>query len=78
MMAAHDRGCRMGVHFLLMLALGIPCFLVGCEGGSGSQSAPVDKAQAKKAQQYLQDYREQIRADNEAKAKAKAAAKKSP
>jgi hypothetical protein len=34
--------------------------------------------QAKKAQEYMANYREQIIADNKAKAKAKAAGKKSP
>ena len=31
-MAAHDPRCRMGAHLLLVLALGIPCLVVGCEG----------------------------------------------
>jgi hypothetical protein len=61
-----------------MLALVIPCLVGGCEGGADSKPAPVDTAQAKKAQQYMQNYGEQIRAENAAKAKAKAEAKKSP
>jgi hypothetical protein len=78
-MAAGDPRCRMGAHFLLVLALCIPCLLVGCGGGDGgSKPAPVDAAQSKKVQQYMAGYRDQIIADNKAKAKAKAEAKKSP
>jgi hypothetical protein len=80
-MAACDPRCRMKAHFLLMLALGIPSLVVGCGGGeSGAKPAPVEAAQAKKAQAYMAGYREQIVADNKAKAndKAKAAPKKSP
>ena len=78
-MAAHDPRCRMGAHLLLMLALGIPCLVVGCGGGDGSKPAPVDAAQAKKVQKYMANYREQIIAElTKAKAKAKAAGKKSP
>jgi hypothetical protein len=52
--------------------------VAGCGGGDTSKPAPVDEAQAKKAQAYMSNYREQIIADNKAKAKAKAAGKKSP
>jgi hypothetical protein len=77
MMAAHDPGRRLGRHLLLTLTLITPCMTIGCGGEGSAQPAPVDAAQAKKAQQYMQDYRQQIRADNEAKAKAKAGGKKS-
>jgi hypothetical protein len=76
-MAAHDPRYRMGTPVLTTLALIIPFLVAGC-GGDDSKPAPVDAVQAKKAQQYMQNYREQIIADNEAKAKAKAEAKKSP
>jgi hypothetical protein len=75
-MAAGDPRCRMGAHLLLVLALGITCLVVGCGGGDdGSKPVPVDAALAKKAQEYMAGYREQIIADNKAKAKAKAEAK---
>ncbi len=78
MMVAHDPRCRLGAHLLIVLALSIPCLVVGCAGGDGSKPANVDVAQEKKVQQYMTSYREQIIADNKAKAKAKAEAKKSP
>jgi hypothetical protein len=74
-MAAHDLRCRMGVHLLLVLALGLPCLVAGCEGGAGDAPAPVDVAQEKKVQKYMTSYRDQIIADNKAKANAKAAGK---
>ena len=74
-MAAHDQRCRMGAQLLLALALGIPCLVVGCEGGGGDAAAPVDAAQEKKVQKYMTSYRDQIIADNKAKAKAKTAGK---
>jgi hypothetical protein len=53
--------------------------LAGCgDGGSGSKTAPVDAVQAKKAQEYMKNYGEQMRAENKAKANAKAQPKKSP
>ena len=78
MMAAHDPRCRVGAFFFFLLALGIPCWVIGCGGGESSQMAPVDAAQTKKAQQYLSNYREQMIAENKAKAKAKAVGKQSP
>ena len=75
-MAAHDPRCRMGAHLLLVLALGIPCLIVGCGGGTDSKPAPVDAEQGKKIQKYMSDYGEQIIADNKAKAKAKAEGKR--
>jgi hypothetical protein len=68
----------MGAHLLLTFALGIPCLAVGCGGEDSSKPAPVDAAQAKKAQEYMANYRQQIIEDNKAKAKAKAAGKTSP
>ncbi len=76
-MAAHDHTCRMGALLLLVLAVGIPCLVVGCGGGESDKPAPVDAEQGKKVQQYMAGYREQIVADNIAKAKAKAESKKS-
>jgi hypothetical protein len=76
-MAARDPRRRLGTHRLGMLALGIPCLMVGC-GEDRSKPATVDAEQGKKVQQYMKNYREQIIADNKAKAEAKAAAKKSP
>ena len=78
MMAARNPRCRMGAHLLLTFALGIPCLAVGCGGEDSSKPAPVDAAQAKKAQQYMASYRDQMIAANKAKAEAKAAAKRSP
>jgi hypothetical protein len=78
MMAAHDPRRRLGPHLLLTLTLITPCMTIGCGGEGSAQPAPVDAAQAKKAQEYMQNYREQIRAENTAKAKAKATAKRSP
>jgi hypothetical protein len=63
---------------LIVLALAIPGLAVGCGGNDSSKPAPVDTTQAKKAQDYMRNYREQIIADNKAKAQAKAAGKKSP
>ena len=60
-----------------MLVLCIPCLVVGCGGGDTSKPAPVEAEQGKKVQQYMQNYRDQIIADNKAKAAAKAGAKKS-
>jgi hypothetical protein len=80
LMAAHDLRRRMGAHLFIMLALFIPCLMVGCGGVDGSKPAPVDAAQAKKAQQYMANYREQLIAESkkQAQAKAKAAEKNSP
>jgi hypothetical protein len=75
-MAVRNPRRRMGALFLPVVALLIPWPVAGC--GGDSQPAPVDVAQAKKAQAYMANYREQIIADNKAKAKAKAAAKSSP
>jgi hypothetical protein len=77
MVAARDLRCRMAAGLPIVLALAVPCLVAGC-GENSSQPAPVDTVQAKKAQQYMQNYGEQIRAENQAKAKAKAAEKKSP
>jgi hypothetical protein len=74
-MAAHDQRCRMGAHFLLVFAFGIPCSVVGCAGEGSDAAAPVDAAQEKKVQKYMTSYRDQIIADNKAKAKAKASGK---
>jgi hypothetical protein len=74
-MAAHDPRCRIGAHLLLVLALGIPGLVVGCGVGEGSKPAPVEAETAKKAQQHLAGYRDQMVADNKAKAKAKADAR---
>jgi hypothetical protein len=78
-MAAHDSKCRVGAYLLIVLALAIPCLAAGCGSGDASQPAPVDAAQAKKAQQYMANYKEQLIAEakNQAKAKAKATEKKS-
>ncbi|HZW32540.1 MAG TPA: hypothetical protein VFF52_17635 [Isosphaeraceae bacterium] len=77
-MAAHDFRCRMGAPLILLLALGIPSLVVGCGGQDTSKPAPVDTATAKKAQQYMANYREQMIEANKAKAKAKASGKTSP
>jgi hypothetical protein len=61
-----------------MLAVAMPCLVAGCGDGGDSKPAPVDAALAKKAREYMANYREQIIADNKAKAKAKAEGKKSP
>jgi hypothetical protein len=68
---AHDDRCRMGAQ--LLLALGIPCLVVGC-GEGDSKPAPTDAAQGQKIQKYMSDYGQQIKAAN----KAKAAEKKTP
>jgi hypothetical protein len=78
MIAAHDPRYRIGALLLFVLALIIPCAMVGCGGGGGDKPAPVDAAQAKKAQEYMSSYRDQIIAANKAKAQAKAQEKKSP
>jgi hypothetical protein len=78
MMAAHEFRCRMGAHLLIMLALVLPCLVVGYGCGEDSKPAPVDAAQAKKAQQYMANYREQLIAESKKQANAKAAGKKSP
>ena len=72
MMAAHNPRRRMGAHLLLVLALGIPCSVVGC--GEGDKPKPTDAAQGEKMQKYMSNYGEEIRAAN----KAKAGAKKTP
>ena len=79
-MAAHGCRCRLGAHFLLALAVGMPCLMAGCGGEDASKPAPVDAALGKKAQAYMAGYREQMIAANKAKAQAKASApaKKSP
>jgi hypothetical protein len=70
----------LGAHLLLLLAFGIPCLMIGCEGGGGgSQPAAVDTSLAKKAQEHLGGYKQQMIEYNKAQAKAKAAeTKKSP
>jgi hypothetical protein len=78
MMAAHDPRRRVGAYLLLLLALVLPCPEAGCGGADSSKPAPVDTAQAKKAQEYMANYRDQMVTHNKAQAKAKAAAKKSP
>jgi hypothetical protein len=77
-MAVHNPKRRMGALFLPVVALMIPWPVAGCGDGGDAKPAPVDATQAKKAQQYMANYREQIIADNKAKAKAKAEGKKSP
>ena len=72
-MADRTPRCRMGTHLLLMLALGIPCSIVGC-GEGDAKPKPTDAAQGEKMQKYMSNYGEQIRAAN----KAKAAEKKTP
>src|SRR4051794_19594606 len=69
-MAAHDPRCRVGAPLLTMLALVVPCSMAGCGGADGSKPAPVDTAQAKKAQEYMANYRDQMVAANKAKAQA--------
>jgi hypothetical protein len=71
-MAAHDPKCRPRAHLLLVLALGIACLVVGCEGDS--KPAPTNAAQGQQIQKYMSNYGEQIKAAN----KAKAAEKKTP
>jgi hypothetical protein len=71
--SAHNPECRMGAHLLLVLALGIPCLVVGC-GEGDSKPAPTTEAQGEKMQKYMSNYGEQIKAAN----RAKAAAKKTP
>jgi hypothetical protein len=66
----------MGAHLLLVLALSIPCLVVGCGDGGGDKPVPVDTAQVKKVQEHFAGYRDQMVEAN--KAKAKAEAKKSP
>jgi hypothetical protein len=67
----------MGAYLLFMLALGIPCGLVGCgDGDSASKPAPLDKAQQQKVQQYLGGYKQQLIAEAKKQAEAKAQAKK--
>ena len=54
-----------------MLTLGLPCLVAGCGVWLIVPSRPpLTKAQVKKAQAYMANYREQIIADNKAKAKA--------
>jgi hypothetical protein len=72
-MLARDPRCRMGAHLLLVLAFGIPCFVVGC-GEGDSKPAPTSEEQGQKIQKYMSDYGQQIKAVN----KAKAAEKKTP
>jgi hypothetical protein len=72
-MAPGDPKCRMRAHLFLVLALCIPCLVVGCEGGDGgSKPVHVDTAQVKKVQQHFAGYRDQMVEANKAKAKAKA------
>jgi hypothetical protein len=68
----------MGAPLFLVLALITPCLVAGC-GGDSSKPAPVDAEQAKKVQQHLGGYREQLIAEakSQAQAKTKAAEKKS-
>jgi len=77
-MAAHDSRRRIGVLAIAVLALAIPCLAAGCGGRDEAKPAPIEAAQAKKAQDYMANYREQMIAENKAKAKAKAEGKKSP
>jgi hypothetical protein len=78
-MAARDPRCRSGAHLLRLLALGIPCLVVGCGvGGDSSKPAPVETSLAKKAQEHLGGYKQQMIEYNKAQAKAKAEGKKSP
>jgi hypothetical protein len=72
-MSAHDPRCRIEAPLLLVLALGIPCLVVGC-GGGDSKPAPTSAEQGQKIQKYMSDYGQQIKAVN----KAKAAVKKTP
>jgi hypothetical protein len=72
-MSAHDPRCRIEASLLLVLALGIPCLVIGC-GGGDSKPAPTSAEQGQKIQKYMSDYGQQIKAAN----KAKAAVKKTP
>ena len=72
-MAAHDRRCRMGAHLLLVLAIGIPCSVVGC-GEGDSKPAPTTAAQGEQMQKYMSNYGDRLKAAG----KAKAAVKKTP
>jgi hypothetical protein len=69
----HNPECRRGAPLLLVLALGIPCLVVGC-GTGDSKPAPTSAEQGEKIQKYMSDYGQQIKAAN----KAKAGAKKTP
>jgi hypothetical protein len=78
MIAAHVPRCRTGALLLIMLAVTIPGLVAGCGVNDSSKPAAVDTTQAKQAQDYMRNYREEIRSANKAKAQAKAAGKKSP
>jgi len=81
-MPAGGHCARRVAQLLLGVALGASCLhvMAGCGGGpSGTKPAEVGESQAKKAQEYMAGYREQMVADNKAKAKAKKeSGKKSP
>jgi hypothetical protein len=79
-MAAHDSPSLARRRARLLLALGIPCFLVGCGGDDGSNKpATVTGEQVTKAQNYMRSYRDEIRSANKEKAaKGGAPAPKQP
>jgi hypothetical protein len=66
----------MGAYLLFLLALGSPCWVVGCGEGDSSKPAPINKEQQQKVQQYLGGYKEQLIAEAKKQAEAKAQAKK--
>jgi hypothetical protein len=72
-MSAHDPRCHIGAYLLVVLALIIPCLIVGCGEGE-SKPAPTSAEQGQKIQKYMSDYGQQIKAAN----KAKSAVKKTP
>ena len=76
-MADHAPRRRLAVH-LLMLAFGIPCWVVGCGGEDRDKPAPISAEQGKKTQAYMANYGQQMRELNKSKAKATAAEKPSP
>jgi hypothetical protein len=69
-MSAQDPGWRIGAHLILVLALGIPCSVVGCGEGE-STPKPTDAATGEKMQKYMSNYGEQMKAANKAKAAMK-------
>jgi hypothetical protein len=89
MMSVRQFGRRVEAHLLFILALGIPCFLIGCgDADSGSKPTTISKEQQQQVQQHLGGYRQQLideakkqaqaKAQEKAQAKANKAGQKSP
>jgi hypothetical protein len=76
--SAHNPECRRVALLPFVLALGIPCLVVGC-GDGDSKPAPTTVEQGQKIQQNFVGYRDRLIEANKATAKAKTnAAGKSP